>query len=110
MAATVTNKIVQQAVSFGNLRARIVDVTLDSSYVTGGYAVTPAQVSLAEIYGATVLGNDAAATTSPVAIWNQSTGKLQAFVSNGASPALLNEAPGTTNLAAVVVRVMFIGV
>lgn len=68
-------------------------VTLDSSYPTGGYGFDPSGVSAI---------THLVAAGGPVSLkWDRANQKLMAFVSNGASPALLNEAPNTTNLSTV---------
>jgi hypothetical protein len=61
------------------------DVTLDNSYPTGGYAITPATLGLSAI-------DLFVATLSPVAgavnfTYNYSTGALQAFQNTGAETA-----------------------
>jgi len=82
----------------------IVQVTPDTSYPTGGYAVA----GLPRAKGIVVPAGRAAGAgaTSAVPIWNGATSKLQFFLSNGASPALLNEAPNTTNLSTEVVLLL----
>lgn len=113
MAATISvASPQQQAVNLENVRGRLVQLSFAATdYATGGYAVTPASVGLNEIYGVFVAGvNNAALTTGTYWQFNVSTGKLQAFVSNGASPAFLNEAPAATDLSAQKVRLWVIGV
>lgn len=82
----------------------IIQVTPDTSYPTGGYAVA----GLPRAKGIVIPAGrgSGAGATSAVPIWNGSTSKLQYFVSNGASPALLGEAPNTTNLSAEVVLLL----
>ncbi len=111
MALSYTTVVHQpQTLAMGAVRTKIVDVTLDNSYTTGGYTLDPHQFDMAQIYGAVAVGFGSAQTTAPFVAFNNSTGKLQAFVSNGASPALLNEAPATTDLHTVTVRLLVIGV
>ena len=107
-------------VNWGNKRIRIFDVQLTSgaNYTTAGETVTPQQVGLGKIIemvfsvGASGAGqttgyvvgvNYTAVAANPGAV------RLQGFVSNGASPALLNEAPSNTNLSAGTVRLAFVG-
>ena len=79
MAVVVTNKIVQQGASLGNIRARIVNVALATNdYLTGGVAVTAAAVGLNEIYGAVVIGQDGT-TQGYLPVWDQVAGKLMLF-------------------------------
>jgi|SRR5579871_2122637 len=113
MAATVSVAApAKQALNLDGVRGRLVQVAFAASdYATGGYAIAPAAVGLNEVYGVFVVGvNNNAITTGVLWQFNISTGKLQAFVSNGASPAFLNEAPATTDLSAQKVRLLFIGV
>lgn len=100
MAITVANAAVDNP---GGVRFKVVTLTLDGSYPTGGYPVTPAQVGFASSIDGMVLGGTANNTTGVVAAWNPTTQKVQAYLSNGASPALLNEAPNTTALTGQVV-------
>src|SRR5438046_1009591 len=112
MAATVaTSRSQFQAVSFGAFRARLVKVTPDSSYPTAGYAISANSLGLSEILGVVPLGLDATVQTSGI-VWqyNIQTGKLQAFASNGAAPALLAEVANTTDLSAKVFHFLVIGV
>lgn len=94
MSATIA---VRENVSFGNLLARIVRVTGDTSYVTGGYSVTAASVGLGQIRGASPAG---ANTTLYTGRWNNATSKVE-FVNGG------TEASG--NVSAVSVDMLFIG-
>lgn len=81
----------------GNRRSNIVDVTFDSSYPTGGEALTPAQLGLISVD--TVLADGKLGYTFPYDRTNQ---KLLAF--NGTTQAA-NEA----DLSAVTTRVVAIG-
>lgn len=113
MAATISVAApTKQAINLDGVRGRLVKLAFTAAdYATGGYAVTPAAVGLNEIYGAFIAGVDNAAITTGVYWqWNTTTGKLQAFVSNGASPAFLNEAPAATDLSAQKVRLLVFGV
>jgi alpha-D-ribose 1-methylphosphonate 5-phosphate C-P lyase len=113
MAATVSVSRSQfQAVAFAGFRARLVDVLpAASDYPTGGYAISANSLGLSEVLGAIVLGlNNTAVTTGVLWQYNVSTGKLQAFASNGAAPALLAEVAASTDLSAEKVRVLVLGV
>lgn len=100
------------AVSVGGMRGRVVQVSFTAAdYATGGYSITPQSVNLNEVYGAFVLGvSNNAITTGVYWQYNAQTQKLQAFVSNGASPAFLNEAPAATDVSAQKVRLLIVGV
>lgn len=102
----------QPAVTFGSLRGRLIQATFAASdYPTTGYPITPAAVGLNEIYGCFQVGvNNAVITTGTMWQWNTSTGKLQAFGSNGAAPALFAEIAAATDLSAQKVRLFFVGV
>jgi hypothetical protein len=64
----------------------IIDVTLDNSYTTGGYALTAAQVGLNEIFS--VLPAVAVASGNFLqTAWNPATGKLQIFYPTGGTTA-----------------------
>jgi hypothetical protein len=105
-----------EATTWGNRRVRVYDVQLTSgaNYTTAGETVTPQQVKMGRrIVQVVSAGMSGAGQTTAYSIGanHQANGsvKLQGFVSNGASPALLNEAPANTNLSAGTVRVTFIG-
>lgn len=94
----------------------VFDVTLDTDYPTGGWPIPARSVGLgAIIFGAQVIAHrgaaGAAATTGYTFHFDAIASKLQAFNSNGASPAPLNEAgAGQNDLDTRTVRLMFIGV
>lgn len=105
---------------WGNRRARVYDVqlTAGANYTTAGETVQPSTVGLhsfiEQVFGTGSSGSGATtayvvgANYTAVAA-NPGAVRLQGFVSNGASPALLNEAPSNTNLSAGTVRLTFIG-
>lgn len=103
MAITVTQAAVENP---AGVRFKTVTLTLDASYPTGGYALTPAQLGFVSSIDGIVAGGTAGNTTGVVVGWNPTTQKLQVYLSNGASPALLNEAPNTTALTGQVVTVL----
>jgi len=100
MAITVANASVDNP---GGIRLKAATLTFDNSYPTGGYSVTPAQLGFISAIDGMVLGGTANNTTGVVAAWNPTTQKVQCYLSNGISPALLNEAPNTTALTGQVV-------
>jgi hypothetical protein len=101
----------QQAVNTENHRGRLVQIAFAATdYPTGGYAITPANIGLNEIYGAIPVGiNNAVITTGVYWQWNTTTGKVQAFGSNGAAPAFLAEIANAADVSAQKVRFWFIG-
>jgi len=94
----------------GDLFTRIVDITLDSSYPAGGYALTPQQLG----FGAngTVWFLDAN-TVSKTGGWlvgyDYTNNKLQVFDGSGAASSAMHEIGAGTSLAGVVVRVLAFG-
>lgn len=89
MAATVTQIVTHVP---GNLKEVIVDVTGDSSYPTGGYAI-----SFPGITNVVFVDAQSSSSGHP-AVWNYSTGKLQLFTSGG------TEVANATNVSTVKVR------
>jgi hypothetical protein len=82
----------------GDLREVIVDVTCDTSYPTGGYAVAPANLS--SIVFADVQIPPA---TGHIAAWDYSASKLKLFTAQG------TEVTNATNVSTVVCRIAFLG-
>ena len=95
----------------GGLKARIYKATFTASdYPTGGYAVAASAVGLSAIVGVLQIGLDNAAITAG-AYWlfNATTGKLQAFGSNGIAPAQLAEIANATDLILQKPVLLFLG-
>jgi hypothetical protein len=82
-------KVFDAASVSGTIRETFYDVTFDSSYPTGGEAISPKDLGLSQIYGLDVLGSSLVAGTAPTSRyrfeWDYKNGKLQAFAS--ATPA-----------------------
>jgi len=74
------------------------EIAFDSSYPTGGEEVSAARLGLKKIDGVHVIGHDTSAAGYFVD-YNFETGKLQAFVSAGFTPAGTNSAPTFTGSA-----------
>lgn len=68
----------------GAIRRAFFTVTPDTSYPTGGYALTPAQFGLVSIIA--VDANPSQGAGHPV-VYNTTTGKLQWFTSGGTEVA-----------------------
>jgi len=85
------------------------DITGDSSYPTGGYAITGPQVGLRSINGMTFLGGNTAAV-GLIPYWNTQTNKLQFIypTQTATSPNVGAEAPSGTNLSTVTVRALIV--
>jgi hypothetical protein len=60
MAITITRVPDAVGVPLAHLRTSIVDVTLDTSYVAGGYAINARDVGLGTLLGGLILGGNAA--------------------------------------------------
>ena len=114
MAVVLTNKIPQQAVALGNVRARIVNVALAlNDYVTGGIAVSAASVSLNELYGAVVIGQDGTAV-GYVPVWDAVNNKILLFqnvnpAAAGGADVVLNQV-GNGASTAITLRLLVFGV
>lgn len=103
MAVTVFNKRTMDTIS---AKVVLADVTMDSSYPTGGELVTPAQFGLSGIYdvivGSPPLGGFAAA-------WNRATNAISLWVSTTGAPTVLIELANTQSAATAIVPVCVIG-
>lgn len=113
MALTFT-EVGGTRIEAGQLRGRVYDVTLDSSYPTGGEAIAAQNVGLDTILGVTPLGGQlttgAAATTQYATFWDQANQKLQLFQDLAvAAAAPLGEVANATNVATRVYRLLFWG-
>lgn len=110
MAITKTVASAQhQALTFGNLRARLVDVALSATtdYLTGGTAVSAGDVNLSEIFGAIVVGvTGTAAAKAQQPKWDQANQKLMLFV--GAAGVDVEQA-NAANIV-ITVRLLVFGV
>jgi len=95
MAITLV-RIQSDLIIGGNRRASLWNVTGDSFYPSGGYAVTGANFGLRSIEGIDQWGTN---TTGSTCVYNTLTGKLQ-FYTNG------SEASG--NIATVINKILVI--
>jgi hypothetical protein len=89
---------------FGDLRVTVKRVTLDTSYPTGGYTITPLQLGLP---GGKCLFADTASVNDGVAsdvacFWDPSTNLLKAYTAAG-------EVANATNLSTQVAQIMAYG-
>jgi hypothetical protein len=103
MAATVT---LLQRIKLGNARMNVCTVTFDSSYATGGEAVTPEQMGL------TVVDMVIATNSGGYAFeYDYANEKLKVFVGNndGAADGPLVEAAAESDFDEVVARLIAIG-
>lgn len=112
MALTVA-KVTGADYVAGNKKIRVRDVTFDSSYPTGGEALTAANVGLKKIDTMSGgIAKNAAGTLALPLCYDHTNAKLQAYQYNGASAgvAQLLEVADTTDLALFSARLTFVGV
>ena len=83
---------------------RQVDVTFDSSYATGGYAISTAQLGLGKVLGVIVMSHPA----GYVVEHNVATGKLVVYRVN-TTGAVLGEVPAATNLSGITAHLLAVG-
>ena len=112
MALTISNVNAIADDIWGRHKVRIVDVTFDSSYPTGGESFTAANVGLAELH--MVLSIPKAATTNHVVQYDYTNSKLKVLGveqdADGATVEPLDEETNTADLSTLVVRVLCIGI
>jgi hypothetical protein len=105
MAVTLTGVQGPQGpfLSLGNIQGRVYDVALDTSYPSGGYAITPSSLALTNILGIKVIGGNPAAAVLKYH-WDTTNGKLICLYPTGggnASPAALSDPSGTVANATI---------
>lgn len=114
MALSVSNTSSRlQALSLGNAKAAVVNVTFDASYATGGESLVPSDVGLAEFYAVIPLP-DANAEPGRVVQYDYTAEALVVFEQTdpadvGGANVPLVEVAATTDLSSLVVRVLAIG-
>lgn len=79
----------------GTLRLAIKKITLDNSYPTGGWALTPTTLGLRSVLFAWT-EEKAPGTTKYHYVYDVTAAKLQVYTSNGAAPAALAELDSTS--------------
>ena len=110
MAVTVVNasRVRNQPQREGQLLERIVDVTFDSSYLSGGEPLTITNLGFRLVYGIEVLGFTAGATATSVT-------HVKADVSSETAPVLVAftgagvQVSNATDLTAITVRLRVTG-
>ena len=75
----------------GGWRSGYVDITLDSSYSAGGWAITAANLKLNTLHQLVPPSAGVASSLGYPLRWDHATGKLQAFQGSAASNAGLKE-------------------
>lgn len=83
---------------WGKTRVETYDVTLDTSYPTGGYSIPASALGWSEIRGALVLGGSGT-SKGYTAVWDTANKKLMLFRSAGVTPAGTVAAPTFTGSA-----------
>src|SRR5579872_5897776 len=87
-----------------NLRWRTFDITLDNSYPTGGYSITPSLLGFSQVR-AVIVNSHTGGYVYEYDIVNQ---KLKAYRQTAATGALV-EVPNTTSLTGIIVHIFVIG-
>jgi hypothetical protein len=111
MALTVAQTTPQSADVWGRQRVRVVTVTFDASYPTGGESFTPANVGLSA-FSVVIPSINAgvAAHAGRVVQFDYTNNKLMVFVEEAvAAGGPLLEVADTTDLSTLVLRVLCIG-
>lgn len=86
------------------LAYRLVDVTLDSSYPTNGYALSAAQLGLSKVRAVIVASHPA----GYVLEYDAANSKLKVYRTN-VTGAQLGEVPAATSLTGIVVHLLVYG-
>lgn len=109
MAISAPTFVFPNQIEFAGAQKRVVArYTLDSSYPTGGYSITPNSVGLSVINAARATV-DSPSTSEYVAAFDRTNNKVKLF-GGAASGVALAEVTAATNVATVVVEVDLIGV
>jgi len=113
MALTITAVKGARSVS-GTIREEFYDVAFDSSYPTGGEAVTPRDFGLLEIYGVVPVGGNAVAGGAKLH-FDTANRKLMVHYSpdpagTGGAAEPFAQVPATTNLSTYTFRVRVTGI
>lgn len=103
MAIGVTRVFVNKA---GKKRQTVTEVALDSSYPTGGEAITAAQLGLSFVDAALC-----SSSTGHIARYDKTNAKIKMFYADydAVADGALIEVPNTTDLSAVTVTVVAYG-
>jgi hypothetical protein len=103
MGATV---VIQKTHNTDKCKIVLAKVTMDSSYLTGGELVTPANFGLSGIYGM-ICGNPPLGGF--IATYDPVTGSIPLWVSTTATPGVLTQLGSTVSAATAVVPVVVFG-
>lgn len=107
MALTLSRSYQRESVGLDQFRVNIIDVTFDSSYPTGGEALTPEDCGMQSIEAVLPQLGD----TGYVVLYDRTNEKLLAYMgdNNNASDGPLIEVANTTDLSTLDVRILVIG-
>jgi hypothetical protein len=94
--------------SIGDLAIRVVDVTLDNAYPSGGWAVTPAGVGLGTS-GVILAVIPTGSEQGRILEWDQANNKLMVRDGSGAANAANPEITTAAQMDTMVARVVVIG-
>lgn len=103
MAATIT---IVKTHNTNKAKVVLANVTMDSSYLTGGELVTPADFGLSGIYGA-IVGNPPLGGV--IATFDPITNAIPLWQSTTATPGVLTQVASTQNVATAVVPIVVFG-
>lgn len=97
--------------STGGRKSVIVDITLDSSYATGGYAITTTDLGFVRridhMHTGVAMKSDF--TASATVVFNPATSKLVCFSGGGSANTNPPEVANAASLAGYQVRLLFLG-
>jgi len=94
----------------GDLFNRLVDVTLDGSYPTGGYPLTPQQLGFGTNGSIVFVDAPMSRTGGWMLGWDYTNSKLQVFDGSAAANVAMHEVAAATVLTGVVARLLISGV
>lgn len=114
----------------GNKRMVVTETSFDSSYPTGGEAITAANLGLQEIQAVVILGTQSNAASARVFVWDRTNSKLMAYnpaaghthtentaasytqnaTTASSTAAAAGEVANTTDLSAVKVNLLVFGI
>ena len=104
MAVAISN-LTNYGPGAGGTVTKTATITFDSSYPTGGEAVTAANFGLSRILSLTLAPN-----VGYVAEYVPSTSKIKAYWTGAATAAVLAEVTDTTNLATAAFEATIVGI
>lgn len=100
------------ALSMGNARARLVNVTWSGTYVQGGDALTPASVGLSEIFAVfpVAQAESLGANRTETVQFNPTTGKLAVYFGDATVANTMTEVAAAVTLTGLKASVLIFGI